>query len=208
MGVKEEPVTRVMAAYCHAKLTDTDGKPITRAAILLEDPAKQTHFGFGMGKALRAEGGVLRVENLEAGRKAVFVMPDRSDMECVGYHLTLREEVDLVAGRETVIDLVARRGGRLRVAVRDEQGALLDANAVLRDGRGRQLQVAYVSGGEDFASMSTGGPGTGSPSMVEPPLETGAYRLELSCPGRESKTLDVKVEVGKTTDVDVTLRKS
>jgi hypothetical protein len=188
-------------------LTDTEGRPIDRATFEFQPLDGHGRLAFGMTDPERSADGVYRLEDLEPGRKALFVLPGRSDMDFTGYFLMLREEVDLVAGRETRLTLKAALGGRLRVAVRDEEGKLLDAYAVLRDARGRKLEVSYVSGGENFASMSSGGPGTGSPSVVEPPLEPGEYRIELSVPGRESKTLDVKVDAGKTTDVDVTLRK-
>ncbi|MDJ0973795.1 MAG: carboxypeptidase regulatory-like domain-containing protein [Planctomycetota bacterium] len=196
-----------LQAVLVVSLKDDAGKPITRADIQVVDPDSVTSHGFDMEPVKRSTDGVYRLEGLEPGKRSVVVRPGRSSMEFIGHYLILREAVHLSPSEETRVDLVAKRGGRLRITVRDEAGAIRGCNATLRDARGETRLVAYVSGGEDFATMSTGGPGSASPSTVEPPLEPGEYELELSLKGFETKRVTAKVKAGETTDVEVTLRK-
>lgn len=189
------------------RLRDDAGVPIPRADIQVVDRDAPLSFGFDMEPVKRSADGVYRIEHLEPGHRSVVVRPGRSSMEFFGYFLVRREDVHLAAAEETQLDIVARRGGRLRIAVRDAEGTIRGCKASLRNARGQIQRVAYVSGGDDFATMSTSGPGAASPSTVAPPLEPGEYELELSLDGYLPQRVKATIEIGETTDVEVTLRK-
>ncbi len=187
-------------------LRDPKGKPIRNAEIRVTK--EDDGFGFGFNDPMTSEIGVYRLEHLEVGESLLLVRPGRkAGLEFTSHFLPIRERIQLDLGKETMLSLTAELGGRLRVTVRDEAGQLIGASATLRDERGQKRRVMYVTQGEGFATMSSGGPGTASVSRVEPALEPGEYHMELSANDRETKRVSVTVRAGETHDIEVTLRK-
>ena len=150
---------------------------------------------------------VYRLADLAAGRYRLVVRPEASLMGETGFHVPDVRTVDLPPGGEALVDSEARLGGRLRVAARDESGRLLEASCRVLDARGEPQEVEFLTYGTDVSMRRGGRLGPYSPSTVVPPLLPGRYTLEFALDDRflAARTVEVLVEAGRTTDVDVTL---
>ena len=153
---------------------------------------------------LTSEDGIYRLERLPAGPVRLRVQPWRGFLDESGYGLTIEREIELPQEGEHRIELVAERGGRVRVAARDDAGKLLDAACLVRNAEGETIQLNYMGQAGSVMMSIPGQLGTLSPALSEPPMPAGDYTLELSFE-RHSKTVSVHVKPGETIVVDIKL---
>ncbi len=153
--------------------------------------------------------GEFEVDDLPAGRyRLVFRFgATRIGVDVTGYHLPVEVVVDLRDGSMTEIEVEVRNGGRLRVAARGEDGGLLAAQCRIRDSAGHAVRALFHCRNERFGTAVPIRLGSLSASTVDPPLEPGVYEVDLELEGYRSWTGRVRVEPGKTTDIDERLQR-
>jgi hypothetical protein len=188
-------------------LKDEEGHPVRRAHIEIrpqQGTSARPPSAPGPHAPEASEDGVYRVEGLTSGRAKLRVLPwSGMFFEAKGYGLPIEREVELPAEGTLALELTARRGGRVRIAVRDVHGSLVNASCTVRDGTGRDMHLNFFG---QRGNMMTSQPlrlGTLSPAVTNPPVPPGRYTLELSH-GTWSTTVTVQVEAGKAVPLNVT----
>ncbi len=219
LGARVDVSVTMEAIPAHGSLTvivrDPDGRPIARTGLALFPPGaavttagrvEHEHFG-------NAADGRFTVTEVGAGPWRLGVRPGRHwqpDWSWDGDAGTWLDEVldiEIPATGEKEIVVVARPGGRLRIAARDEAGMLLPAAVTVRDAAGQtvaiELATRYGSGAHSLGGDHLD---VAAPSDVATAFPPGRYRVELSLEGYETRVIDAEVEAGKTCLLDTTLR--
>ncbi len=188
-------------------LTDEDGKPVTKAGIRItdEEDGRLAHFDPGLG-VKRSKDGIYRIEDVRVGKATLVVTPNRGGSEYRGRYLLLDAPVTVHADRETRVELVARRGARVFLTVKDDAGKPIEASATLRDGRGEEVDVSYFWADGNSATMSSGSLGA-TRTTIEPPLAPGSYEVEISSSGYADRRVPFVVEADTDKELVVQLQK-
>ena len=116
--------------------------------------------------------------------------------------------VDVPPTGEVRVDLSARYGGSLLLTARNEDGALIGPLCNIYDAAGERVETTFSSSGANVFVNSTGSLTALSPNRVNPPLEPGAYDVELKLEGYETMRHRVTVKAGETTEVDLEMTAS
>ncbi len=182
------------AAVATGTVVDERGEPIPGATVA----------AYEMEGAQLRMGGVLPIPALHE------VQTDaegkyRLRLEGSGTHVIAAREGDRLPAEGTVeLKLTARRGGRLRIAARSQEGTLLDAACTITNSDGEQLTLNFNSQ-RGNVMMSRGGKlGTLSPSTTEPAMPPGPYVVTCTHAG-VTKTKSAVVKRGVTTNIDFDL---
>ena len=179
---------------------------VEQAAFSLEDPAEPGRMALDRYLRDEEKTGTYRVPDVKPGRYRLTVRPGEGMWGAFGYFLPEVLEVVIPTEGEERLEIPLRLGGRLRIAARDAQGALLEADCEIRDASGETLAVKFTAQAETMATTGVGRLGALSPSIVGPPLPAGSYTIELSLDGYHQQTVVAEVKASETTNVDVTLR--
>jgi RNA polymerase sigma factor (sigma-70 family) len=148
---------------------------------------------------------------LVPGRYEVEVWPGRTDdAPGVQRFQTVAREIDVTAGKETLVRIQARVGGHLRLTVRPsrptaERGLTLAARLRPSAG-GEETQLAPHHGGEARdPTLPYGTWPVGVPTTHEVALAPGRYVLVVGGSGWRTFERVVDVEAGAVADVEVVL---
>lgn len=169
------------------------------------------HFRTGAGAhdgpqpPVRVVDGAFRIERAPAGRVVLAVTPDGPVGGTSGWWTDAVATVEVPSGGEIGVEMAVHRGGRLRVAAKDRDGAFVRAQTALVGPTGPVSPIFWYW--TDGASTSYTGMGAtaAGPSDLVRVLPPGAYTLTLSLAGHRSCTLPFAIREGETTPVEATL---
>jgi len=185
------------------RLLRADGASVKGAAFrLVYDDAERT-------TTVEYSWGATEYEfELAAGRGTLTAVPgglDKPDLSA--FDLPVESPFEIVAEKETTLDLTISRGGRLLVVLRDAKGAFVKAGIEVRDSLGQELKLTYrvqgVRGTLLNASRLTGN----GPATSNEVLAPGSYEVEITPKDGNPLRKKVNVVAGKTTRVEITLPK-
>ncbi len=150
--------------------------------------------------------GTAELTDLPEGRLTLEAFAEGAYRHYQDLWLPARVELELSAGSFAPARVELRRGGRLRIQATDGGGRFLPANCHLRDLYGVEQAVRFLLRGPDEQGFTTGEElSDKGPSDVYPNLPGGVYEVELSMEGRETRVVPVRIEVGETTVLEVSL---
>jgi hypothetical protein len=159
-------------------------------------------------RELSSEDGSFRLVDLPPGRYEVRVEPDSGWDEATGSWCHDPAVVDLPSDGRERTTIVLRAGGRLRVRALDSRGTPLAARVRFVGPSGQAMSVGFrtKSGHGEWSSTGSLNPQTpGGWNLTGDALAPGEYEVRLLKDGRREATRTVRVEPGRTTDVEVVL---
>jgi hypothetical protein len=154
------------------------------------------------------EDGRCELTEVAAGQVRLVLHPNGSWLGADGSGYLIADEavLALANGRTTEVEIEVRKGGRLRLAARDEEGTLLTPECTIRNAKGETIRASFLAAREGTSMSQPGRLGYLSASTVDPPLEPGTYTIELVAAGFAPWTGTAEVTLGKTTDVEARLQ--
>ncbi len=158
----------------------------------------------GRSGKVAADDGRLVFDDLVPGRSSVTIYPEASTPMHPERYLAIHDEIDLRDGAVTEQTYDVRLGGRLEIAARNAEGALIRANCEIHDPSGTSIDPSFVTRTPDSASYGPSLQGTG-PSLVIRVLEPGTYRVRVWTDELGSREVDAVVEADRTVHVEVQL---
>src|SRR5262249_52036593 len=112
-------------------------------------------------------------------------------------------EVEITCGTTTERSYTVQPGGRLRVAVRDENGAFLPLRCEVRDWQGNPVRVSFADehlSGSSETTLSSHGP-----NEVGSALAPGKYTVTVLVGGEPGQTAEAMIKPLETTTVEMTV---
>ncbi len=173
-----------------------------RAVVHLLPPEGGSTFFAAATADLEGEGGRFTFAAAPPGTWRVVVRAGGKMFSGDGYFLPAEAPVTIAPAGATEVKVVLRLGGRLRIKAHDDDGKLLPATCTIRGASGDALEVGFMYPG---VRVAYGALDDRVPSLVDPPLPAGPFKVELTHEGFEPRVLEAKVEEGKTIDVDALL---
>lgn len=152
--------------------------------------------------------GTATLHHVPAGTWRLRAKPGGYATDIDTWYVPFDRTLDLVDGGEAEVDVPLVEGGRVRLRVRDPDGADRPANWRLTDGRGREVAdwAWAVSPEGRGAGGRKGGMPDQQPGVLDPPVPPGRYVLEVTLDGFLPERREVEVSPRAYADVEVTLR--
>jgi RNA polymerase sigma factor (sigma-70 family) len=150
---------------------------------------------------MRFEDGVWTIEDLPRTRLFLRFLPSHVQREPRWLALGDEFEIDLTEEAEIELDWEPRLGGLLRF----DLSALSELkSARLTSQEGKSLTLSYLSRMQGSSGYSIGSLAS-SPDVydIQPTLEAGAYRLEVTLLDKTRRSLPVQIVAGQVTDLVV-----
>ncbi len=204
LSVELELGTPGPTAELAVRASDEDGQPFDRLYLSLLDPGRMPLAGYRDLEVDLDDTGAGRLTGLPPGRYTAHVSDARWAPSESGYGLPRRVNLELFRSEAARMELTIPRGGRIRLAVRDGEGNLVNPGQVIigrKDG-GKMDRVEFgTPQGDRFLRA-----GSGAREVLSlQPLPPGEYRVTARFGSNRDRWLTAFATVtgGKTSELEL-----